>query len=620
MDRVAPVDGRRRRWGRGFAGHEGMGDHHVTDHHVLDGRDAAPRGSIVERFAPGIDHLRRYERRWLRGDVVAGVTVAAYMIPQVMAMAVVAGLEPVVGLYAIIGALVVYTVLGSSPQLSCGPDSTSALMTAAAVAPLAAGDPERYAVLATGLAVVVALICLVAWAARLGFLTDLLSKPVLVGYMAGVAAIMISGQLGKLTKVEVDGDAFVAEVRSFGEGIGDVHGPTLALGAGVLAFLLVASRLFPKLPVPLLGILVATAAAVVLSLEDHGVQSIGQIPSGLPVPKAPDLALRDLTALLLPAFGVTIVAYSDNVLVGRGFAARNGYRIDTNQEFLALGGANLGSAAMGGFPVSSSASRTVIGDAMGSRSQVYSLVALATVIPTLLFLRPVLARFPTAALGALVVYAALRLVDVAEFRRIGRFRQSELVLALATTVGVLVFGVLYGVLLAVARLDPRPAAPGGEAPRRHPRIRPRRRRHARHRRLPGRPAGSGPRRLPLRLADVLRQRRRLPAAGPGVSRRGGRASRVVRAERRGERARRHHLGGRLGRATGGAGEARRGLRLGPGETGPQGRPERRRLPRAHRRGPHLPDAADRRARLRPVVHRAPRIPTAGRQDPHVALG
>jgi high affinity sulfate transporter 1 len=399
---------------------------------------------------PGLDRLRRYERAWLRGDVLAGVTVAAYLVPQVMGYAQVAGLDPVVGLWAIMGSLPLYALLGTSPQLSVGPESTTALMTATALAPLAVGDPVRYAALAAGLGIIVGAICIVGWAARLGFLADLLSKPVLVGYMAGVAVLMAMGQLQKMTGVSVHGNSFVTQVRSFARGLGDVHGPTLALGLAVLVFLLTANRLFPRAPVPLIGMLLATAAVGLFALKQHGVAVIGHVPAGLPVPQAPNVAWRDLKALLLPGVGVAIVAYSDNVLTARAFASRNHDAVDANQELLALGVANLGASMTRGLPVSSSASRTVIGDAMGSRTQLYSLVALVSVAATLLFLRPLLADFPTAALGAVVMYAAVRLVDVAEFRRIARFRRSELLIALVTTIGVLLLDVLYGVLLAVA--------------------------------------------------------------------------------------------------------------------------------------------------------------------------
>jgi sulfate permease, SulP family len=397
----------------------------------------------------GLRLLRQYRRSWLRPDALAGITVAAYLIPQVMAYAAVAGLEPVAGLWAIIGSLLVYTVFGSSPQLSVGPESTTALMTAVTIAPLAAGDPARYAVLAATLALLVGALCLLAAAARLGFLADLLSRPVLVGYMAGVAVIMIVSQLGKITGVPVDGDSVLATLRSFVAGLGEVHVPTLLLGAGVLAFLLVASRLLPKLPVPLVAVLLATTAVGVLSLRDHGVRLVGTIAAGVPVPGLPDVSGADLAALLLPAIGVAVVGYSDNVLTARSFATRNSYRIDANAELLALGTANVAAGLAHGFPVSSSASRTAIGDSLHSRSQVHSLVAVAAVVAVLVAGRPLLASFPMAALGALVIYAALRLIELGEFRRIGAFRGSELALTLATTAGVLLLDVLYGMLVAI---------------------------------------------------------------------------------------------------------------------------------------------------------------------------
>jgi high affinity sulfate transporter 1 len=377
------------------------------------------------------------------------VAVAAYLIPQVMAYAEVAGLPPVVGLWAIVAPLVVYAVLGSSRQLSIGPESTTALMTAVTVAPLAAGDPARYAALAATLAILVGVLCLVGWVARLGFLADLLSRPVLIGYLAGVAVIMIVSQLGRVTGVPVEGDSFVSEIVSFGGQLGRVHVPTCVLAAGELVFLLVAGKAFPRLPIPLVGVLLAAGVTAAFSLQDNGITVVGEVPTGLPTPGLPAVSISDLTALLLPAVGVAIVGYTDNMLTGRAFATRNNYRVDANSELLALGAVNVATGLLRGFPVSSSGSRTAIGDALGSRSQLYSLVALAAVMVVLLVGGPVLAAFPAAALGALVIYAALRLVDIGEFRRFAAFRRSELVLALATTVAVLTLGVLYGVLAAV---------------------------------------------------------------------------------------------------------------------------------------------------------------------------
>jgi sulfate permease, SulP family len=397
----------------------------------------------------GLQLLRHYRRSWLQPDALAGITVAAYLVPQVMAYAGVAGLDPVVGLWAIIGSLLVYTLFGSSPQLSVGPESTTALMTAVTIAPLAAGNPARYAALAATLALLVGLLCLLGAAARLGFLADLLSRPVLVGYMAGVAVLMMVGQLGKVTGVPVEGNSVLAALRSFLANLDELHLPTLLLAAGVLVVLLVGGRLFPKLPVPLIAVLLATAAVGLFSLTDHGVAVIGTVPAGIPVPGLPTVSGADVAMLLLPALGVAVVGYSDNVLTSRSFATRNGYRIDANTELLALGAANVASGLSHGFPVSSSASRTAIGDSLKSRSQVHSLVAVAAVVLVLLVGRPVLAMFPMAALGALVIYAALRLIELSEFRRIGVFRVSELMLALATTGGVLLLDVLYGVLVAV---------------------------------------------------------------------------------------------------------------------------------------------------------------------------
>ena len=411
---------------------------------------AGDAGARWQRLLPGVGLMRRYERGWLRGDVLAGVTVTAYLLPQVMAYAEVAGLPAVVGLWASVAALLVYAVFGSSPQLSVGPESTTALMTATALGGLAAGKPERYAALAAALAGLVGLFCLVAWAARLGFLADLLSRPVLVGYMSGVAVLMIISQLGKLTGLSVEGDTPLAEIAFVLGHLSEADATTFLLAMTVLAFLLVGARLFPRTPVPLIGMLLAAGVVVLFDLQDNGVTVVGPVPRELPSLQLPAIDVGDLRELFPAALGITIVAFTDNILTARAFETRHAGGLDSNQELLALGAANLAVGAAQGFPVSSSGSRTAIGDAMGSRSQLYSLVALGSVVLTVLFLGPVLAAFPSAALGAVVVYAAVRLVDVPEFRRIGRFRRIELALALGTTVAVLALGVLEGVLVAVA--------------------------------------------------------------------------------------------------------------------------------------------------------------------------
>lgn len=394
--------------------------------------------------------MRNYQRGWLRGDVLAGVTVTAYLIPQVMAYAEVAGLPAIVGLWASVAALMVYAVFGSSPQLSVGPESTTALMTATALGGIAAGQPERYAALAAALAGLVGLFCMVAWAARLGFLAELLSRPVLVGYMSGVAVLMVISQLGKFTGLSVEGDTPLAEIVFVVEHLRNADATTLLLAVAVLTFLLVGSRLFPRAPVPLIGMLLAAGVVVLFDLQDRGVTVVGPIPRELPSLQLPDIEPDDLRELVPAALGIAMVAFTDNILTARAFQARHASGLDSNQELLAIGAANLAVGAAQGFPVSSSGSRTAIGDSMGSRSQLYSIAALAMVVLAVVFLGPILAAFPTAALGAVVVYAAVRLVDVPEFRRIGGFRRTELALALGTTVAVLALGALQGVLVAVA--------------------------------------------------------------------------------------------------------------------------------------------------------------------------
>ncbi len=410
--------------------------------------EAAPRWV---RYAPGLHVLLHYDRNWLRGDLLAGITVAAYLIPQVMAYAEIAELPPIAGLWAILVPLAIYAVLGSSRQLSIGPESTTALMTAAGLGALlgAAGGSDRWSDVAALMAIAVGLVCLVGWLFRLGFLANLLSRPVLVGYMAGIAALMITSQLGKVTGLSIEGDTTASEWLSFLTQVADVHLPTVVLAAGVGAALVLFRRFAPTWPGPLICMLVAAGCVYWFGLDRLGIRIIGEVPQGLPAPRVPWVDDLNVLALLPYALGIAVVGYSDNVLTARAFASKRRESIDSNQELLALGTANVLNGFANGFPVSSSGSRTVIGDAVGSRTQLYSLVCLAMVVAALLVLGPVLAWFPAAALGALVIYAAFRLIDVAELRRIARFRRSELYLALATTVGVLVFGVLGGIGLAI---------------------------------------------------------------------------------------------------------------------------------------------------------------------------
>ena len=400
----------------------------------------------------GFLRLLRYQRRDLRGDAMAAITVTAYLIPQVMAYASLAGVPPQSGLAVIVVTMVIYALIGSSRLLSVGPESTTALMTAAVLAPLALGDATRYIALAATMALLVGLYALLAGVLRIGFIGDLLSRPVLIGYLSGVAVIMIVSQIGKVSGVDVAGQSIIEDVRSFATNLASsgAHLPTVAIGASVTIALLVLTPRFRRIPIPLIVMLAATAVVAIFDLTSEGVQTVGRVSADNLAVGLPSLASDDLGILLLPALGIFIVGYTDNVLTARAFASRSGQRVHNNQEFLGLGAANIGSSLVGGFPVSSSASRTVIAEASGARTQGYSIIAAALVVVSVLAFSDVISAFPTAALGGVVVYAAIRLIDIAEFRRLWHFRRREFFIAVAAVVGVLVFDILYGVLAAIA--------------------------------------------------------------------------------------------------------------------------------------------------------------------------
>ena len=387
--------------------------------------------------------------RTLRPDILAGLAVAAYGIPQVMAYASLAGLPVQAGLWGLMLPLLAYALFGSSRQLSIGPESTTALMAATSVAPLAHGDPGRYAALAAAAALGVGLVCLLAYVMRLGFIAELLSHPILVGYLAGVALIMIATQLPALAGVPSDAHTAAGAIRDVVDEAGRWDAASLATGAATLGFLFLFQAVAPRAPGPLIAMLLATGAVVAFGLDAHGVAVVGPIPSELPGLELPRVGASDLSALIAPALAIALVGYSDTIVTARAFAARGGYDIDPNRELLGLGAANLGAGVSQSLPVSSSASRTAIGDAIGSRSQRYALVALVAVVVAVLVAGDLLSHFPKPALAAIVIYAATRLIDVVAFRRLARFRLSELGLAATACIGVLVLGILYGVAVAI---------------------------------------------------------------------------------------------------------------------------------------------------------------------------
>ena len=421
--------------------------------------DVSGRRSLwqtLPTLTPGLGVLRHYQRRWLRLDGFAGIAVAAYLVPQVMAYAAIVNVPPVVGLWTALAACVVYAIIGGSRVLSVGPESTVALLAGATIAPLTHGDPERAVVLSSALCLVVAGWCLLARLLRLGIIADLLSQPLLVGYLAGGAVLMVVGQLGRVTGTDVEGETIVAQMQSFFSVVGQTHWPTLAVAAGTLALLLAVVLLRPRWPGPLIAVAAATVAAVLLDLPARGVAETGPVPVGLPTPHLPIISWTELQTLLLAGLGVAVVAYSDNTLIGRAFkpktdpGEKSAPDVDPQQELIALGGVHIATGLFGGFPMSSSGSRTALAIASGAKTQVYSLVAAVCIIAVLFFAGPLLEHLPSAALGAVVIYAASKLISIPDIKRLAKFRTAELLLAIVACLGTVLLGILAGVGLAIA--------------------------------------------------------------------------------------------------------------------------------------------------------------------------
>ncbi|MBK6888214.1 MAG: STAS domain-containing protein [Tetrasphaera sp.] len=434
----------------------------LTRHEAID-YDLDPQRShwVVQAFkaaTPGLHFLtHQYRRSWWRTDVIAGLAVAAYLIPQVMAYTAIVNVPPEYGLYTALVALLVYAAMGSSRVLSVGPESTIALLTGMAISPMAKGDPSRVLALSAALAILVGVWCLIARALRLGVMADLLSQPLLIGYLAGAAVLMVVGQLGKITGTHVGGESIVAQVRGFLDVVDETKLMTLWVALGTLAFILVIHWVRPLWPAALMAVAAATVVSVVFDLAARGVAEVGKIPSGLPMPSLPSVGSGDWQALMLPALGVAVLAYSDNMLGARAFPAPEipGERpseraVDPQVELVALGGAHVAVGLFGGFPVSSSGSRTALALASRARSQMYSLVAALCVFAVLFIAGPLMEHLPQASLGAVVLYAATKLVKGGEFRRMWTFRKREVLLALVTLVGTIWLGLLYGVGLAIA--------------------------------------------------------------------------------------------------------------------------------------------------------------------------
>ena len=397
---------------------------------------------------PGLRAIRTYDRAWLPTDALAGLTVWALLVPQALAYAQLGGFDAVVGLYASIGALLGYAVMGGVREMSVGPEATIALLTASVIAPLAEGDPSRYLALGAGVALMAGILLVLAGIARLGFVTRYLSRPLLTGYVAGSAIVMIVSQLDSMLGLTlVATDDTLAELAETIRRLPEGDPLTLLVGLGVIAIVLAVKRIDARLPAYLIAVLVAIAASVLLDLEARGVAVVGTIAPGLPPLGLPRMGLADLQLLLVPAAAIALLVYADSGVTGQVLGRRGGYRVDGDGEFLGLGAANIGASLTGGFPVNGSQSRSFTAADMGARTQLTSLVAVALVVITLLFLTPLFAPLPKAALAGVIIVVAAGLLQPTEFRRLAVIARSEALLAVLATVIVVAVGMLAGVLI-----------------------------------------------------------------------------------------------------------------------------------------------------------------------------
>ncbi|MCI0361288.1 MAG: sulfate permease [Planctomycetaceae bacterium] len=407
------------------------------------------RAPLVARVAPGLATLLGYRRDWLRHDVVAGLSVAAVALPTAIAYAQIIGFDPVVGLYAAILPLVVYCLLGTSRHLIVNPDAATCALIAGTLAPLAGDKPNVLLSLSVGLALFTGLICIAAGLLRLGFVADFLSRPILVGFLNGVAIHIFLGQLGKVFGFAMESHGIIPSLLELLGKLHLAHVPTLIVGLLSIGVMLAGKRFLPRWPAPLLAVIFAVVVVRSLGLESKGVAVVGQVPAGLPPLAWPEFDLRLTKPLLGGAMGVALLSYTNAMVVARSFAAKNVYEVDANREFFALGASQIAAALSGGFAVSGTESRTAMNHAMGGKSPLAGLVAAGVMAAVLLFFTGPLSYLPQAALGAVLIVAAIGLFDAPEIVRLWRISRWECALAIVTTLGVVALDVLDGILLAV---------------------------------------------------------------------------------------------------------------------------------------------------------------------------
>lgn len=419
-----------------------------------------------------VNWLPNYEKKWLSSDLIAGTTLAAFTIPEAIAYAGLAGVPPEAGLYACIAAPLLYMLFGTSRQLVVGPTSAVSILVAAALGSLTVESPSQYLALASMIAILVGLIALIAYSLRLGILMNFISESVLVGFSSGAALYIASTQLGKLFGIHGAQGQFIERISHITEHIGQVNPWALALGLAGIAILILGEHWAPKLPWALIVVLGSIGAMSVVDPKTHGIDLVGAIPRGLPVVNLPPVFLPDVRDVIRGAVAVFVLAYVEGMSMARTFASKNGYRVDPNQELLALGFASIGAGLTQAYPVAGSFSRSALNDETGAKTQLAGGISALLVALVVMFLTGVFSKLPEPILAAVVLVAIRGLFKWRQLIRLFELRSAEFATALGAFVGVLVLGILDGVvigallslLLVIGRASQSHISPLGRVP------------------------------------------------------------------------------------------------------------------------------------------------------------
>jgi len=409
---------------------------------------APEQATGFRRIVPGLASIADGARHSAVADSRAALTVWAVVVPQSLAYATLAGVPSVHGLYAAVGALAAYAVFGTCRDLNMGAESTVALMTAAAVAPLAT-DPDNIVGLTSLAALLVGGWCVLGFVFRLGFISEFLSRPILAGYVFGSGIIIVVSQLEALFGLDIETSLYTTDIGAVARNVGDADGLTTLIGLSTIVLVLGLRRLAPKMPAPLVAVVLGIVLVGVFDLGEEGVALVGTIDSGVPVPALPGVSFDQFTQLLLPALGIALLAYPDSFLTARSLASTGGYTLDADQEFLAVGASNVVSGILQGFPVNGSQSRSFVQRDAGGKSNLVGLICAALVLLTLFFLTSLFENLPLAVLAGIVIVAGLGLFELRDFRALWKIRRSEFWLGTATVASVLVLGMLGGIAFAI---------------------------------------------------------------------------------------------------------------------------------------------------------------------------